>query len=204
MVKVKAGTMCLGKGLGKLVTAIPQDYYIGKYEVTQELWQAVMGENPSKNKGADLPVESVTWYDCQDFIKELNRLTGRCFRLPTTVEWVYAANGGNNGNGYKYSGSNKLSDVAWYDENSKDKTHPIGTKLPNELGIYDMSGNVWEWCQTRELGKSTKRNPIGEEFYKLCGGSWSDNAKYCRSVYADKKKPSFYSVYLGLRLVLSE
>ena len=115
-------------------------YYIGKTEVTQALWQAVMGSNPSRFKGSDLPVECVSWNDCQEFIKKLNRLTGRNFRLPTEAEWEFACRGGNNSRGYKYSGSNDIDNVAWYWDNSGEKTHPVGTKAPNELGIYDMSG----------------------------------------------------------------
>lgn len=211
MVKVEKGsmTMTYGSGLtkllvGKLKASIAQDYYVGKYEVTQALWQAVMGNNPSKNKGDNLPVEKVTWNECQDFIKELNKLTGKNFRLPTALEWFYAARGGNRSHGYKYSGSNKLSEVAWYDSNSKNKTHPVGTKLPNELGLYDMSGNVWEWCQ--DLGKSTKKSSksLHGASRILCGGSWSDNAKYCTSLYLDEKPEGFYSIYTGMRLALSE
>ena len=116
---------------------------IGKYEVTQALWKAVMENNPSGFKGDNLPVECVSWYDCQKFISKLNRITGKKFRLPTEAEWEYAARGGKKSRGYQYSGSNNISDVAWYIINSGDKTHAVGTKQGNELGIYDMSGNVW-------------------------------------------------------------
>lgn len=175
MVKVEKGTISFGKGIKgitKFVANVSNDYYIGKFEVTQALWQAVMGSNPAKNKGDNLPVEKVTWTECQDFIKKLNELTGKNFRLPTALEWVYAARGGSKSSGYKYSGSNKLSEVAWFDSNSKDKTHPVGTKMPNELGLYDMSGNVWEWCQ--DLGKSTKKSSksLHGASRILCGGSW--------------------------------
>lgn len=207
MVKVEKGTISFGKGIKgitKFVASVPNDYYIGKYEVTQALWLAVIGNNPSKNKGDNLPVEKVTWTECQDFIKKLNELTGKNFRLPTALEWVYAARGGSKSSGYKYSGSNKLSKVAWFDSNSKDKTHPVGTKMPNELGLYDMSGNVWEWCQ--DLGKSTKKSSksLHGASRILCGGSWSDNAKYCTSLYLDEKPEGFYSIYTGMRLALSE
>ena len=119
-------------------------YYIGKTEVTQALWKAVMGSNPSYFKSDNQPVENVSWNDCHEFIRKLNALTGQNFRLPTEAEWEFACRGGNNSRGYKYSGSNNLGSVAWYDGNSGNKTHPVGTKAPNELGIYDMSGNVWE------------------------------------------------------------
>ena len=204
MVKVEKGTISFGKGITKFVANVSNDYYIGKFEVTQALWQAVMGSNPAKNKGDNLPVEKVTWTECQDFIKKLNELTGKNFRLPTALEWVYAARGGSKSSGYKYSGSNKISEVAWFDSNSKDKTHPVGTKMPNELGLYDMSGNVWEWCQ--DLGKSTKKSSksLHGASRILCGGSWSDNAKYCTSLYLDEKPEGFYSIYTGMRLALSE
>ena len=207
MVKVEKGTISFGKGIKgitKFVANVSNDYYIGKFEVTQALWQAVMGSNPAKNKGDNLPVEKVKWTECQDFIKKLNELTGKNFRLPTALEWVYAARGGSKSSGYKYSGSNKLSEVAWFDSNSKDKTHPVGTKMPNELGLYDMSGNVWEWCQ--DLGKSTKKSSksLHGASRILCGGSWSDNAKYCTSLYLDEKPEGFYSIYTGMRLALSE
>ena len=121
-------------------------FYLCKYEVTQALWIAVMGENPSNHKGDNLPVEQVSWNDCQNFITRLNSLTDRKFRLPTEAEWEYAARGGNRSHGYKYSGSNNLSEVAWYGGNGGYNTHPVGLKGPNELGLYDMSGNVYEWC----------------------------------------------------------
>lgn len=117
-------------------------YYIGKTEVTQALWKAVMGSNPSYFEGDDLPVEQVSWDDCQEFIRKLNSLTGQNFRLPTEAEWEFACRGGNNSRGYKYSGSNYIDNVAWNWDNSGKKTHPVATKSPNELGIYDMSGNV--------------------------------------------------------------
>ena len=120
------------------------DYYIGKTEVTQALWEAVMGNNPSAFKGENLPVECISWNDCKEFISKLNALTGKTFRMPTEAEWEYAARGGSKSRGYKYSGSGNIDEVAWHKDNSEEKTHEVGTKRPNELGIYDMSGNVGE------------------------------------------------------------
>ena len=182
-------------------------YYIGKTEVTQALWKAVMGINPSRFKGDYLPVENVSWDDCQEFIRKLNSMTGQNFRLPTEAEWEFACRGGNNSRGYKYSGSNNLGSVAWYDGNSGNKTHPVGTKAPNELGIYDMSGNVWEWCadwygdyssgaQTNPTGPYGGSGRVGR------GGSWDFNVRICRSSLRIHSDPTDRNINLGLRLAL--
>ncbi|MGN0033953.1 MAG: formylglycine-generating enzyme family protein [Candidatus Limimorpha sp.] len=181
------------------------DYYIGKYEVTQELWEAVMGSNPSYFKGAKKPVERVSWNDCQEFISRLNSLTGKTFRLPTEAEWEYAARGGKNSCHYKYSGSNNIDDVAWYSSNSGETTHPVGTKAANELGIYDMSGNVEEWCSDRydsySSGAQTDpRGPSSGSYRVLRGGSWFYNARCCRVSYRINGDPSNRYNYGGLRL----
>lgn len=182
-------------------------YYIGKTEVTQALWQAVMGSNPSYFEGDDLPVEQVSWDDCQEFIRKLNSLTGQNFRLPTEAEWEFACRGGNNSRGYKYSGSNYIDNVAWYDGNSGDKTHPVATKSPNELGIYDMSGNVWEWCADwyGDYSSGRQTNPKGPYggSYRVCrGGGWGDGAGDCRSSNRRNGDPTDRNNNLGLRLAL--
>ncbi len=182
-------------------------YAIGKYEVTQALWKAVMGNNPSGFKGDNNPVEQVSWNDCQTFISKLNAITGKNFRLPTEAEWEFAARGGKKSNGYKYSGSNDLDEVAWHDSNSGSKTHPVGTKKPNELGIYDMSGNVWEWCGDwfGNYISSSQTNPTGPtsgSYRVRRGGSWGNFAGNCRVSYRDGSIPGGGGSYIGLRLVL--
>lgn len=159
------------------------DYYIGQTEVTQELWEAVMGNNPSNNKAPHKPVENVSWNDCQNFIRKLNKLTGDNFRLLTEVEWEYAARGGNKSQGYKYSGSNDIDNVAHYKDSSREQTNEVKTKQPNEIGVYDMSGNVWEWCS--DLYDSYDKEKSGEASTDVCkrvlrGGSWRNNANGCR------------------------
>lgn len=182
-------------------------YYIGKTEVTQALWQAVMGSNPSYFEGDDLPVEQVSWDDCQEFIRKLNSMTGQNFRLPTEAEWEFACRGGNNSRGYKYSGSNYIDNVAWYDGNSGDKTHPVATKSPNELGIYDMSGNVWEWCADwygdYSSGRQTNpKGPYDGSFRVNRGGCWFNYARNCRSSIRCDDYPTYRDDILGLRLAL--
>ena len=219
MVRVEAGTFTMGAtpemknpdGDEKPThqVTLTNDYYIGKYEVTQALWQTVMGNNPSKFKGDNLPVEQVSWDDCQEFIRKLNRITGKMFRLPTEAEWEYAARGGNKSRGYQYSGSNNLSNVAWYDDNSGWGTHAVGTKQPNKLGIYDMSGNVLEWCQDwyGEYNSSSLVNPTGANsgsYRVIRGGSWRGAALICRSSCRYNYAPGDRGYDLGLRLVLSE
>ena len=219
MVRVEAGTFTMGatpemknpfddEKPTHQVT-LTNDYYIGKYEVTQALWKAVMGNNPSKHKGDNLPVEQVSWNDCQEFIDKLNSITGKTFRLPTEAEWEYAARGGKKSRGYQYSGSNNLSDVAWYADNSGSKTHAVGSKQANELGIYDMTGNVWEWCQDwyGRYDSSSQVNPTGANSgsYRVShGGSWSFTARNCRSSCRDDITPGYRLNDLGLRLVFSE
>jgi len=186
-------------------------FNIGKYEITQKQWIAIMGKNPSQKKGDDHPVENISWEQAQEFIDKLNKATGKQYRLPTEAEWEYAARGGIKSQGYKYSGSNFLNDVAWVSSKSKVKTGSVGKRKPNELGIYDMSGNVREWCydlygnydsnvQTNPTGSSSGINRV------LRGGRWSSRAQDCRvssrGYYNQKSRGS--NDYFGFRLVLSQ
>ena len=198
-------------------------YCIGETEVTQALWQAVMGSNPSDFtlingyvENLSRPVEMVSWNDCQSFIAKLNELTGKNFRLPTEAEWEYAARGGKNSRGYKYAGSNDINEVAWYFDNIPSQssgnegygTQPVATKAPNELGLYDMSGNVWEWCQDLfgSYSGNAQTNPTGPtsgSYHSRRSGGWSGKARYCR---VSSRSGGFSSTtkasYLGLRLAL--
>ena len=182
-------------------------FSIGETEVTQELWQAVMGSNPCYFKGSKLPVEKVSWNDCQTFITKLNQLTGLTFRLPTEAEWEFAARGGTQSRGYIFSGSNTIGDVAWYTDNSGNSTHPVATKAPNELGIYDMSGNVWEWCQDwyGDYSSGSQINPTGPSSGSLRvrrGGSWGHVATNCRVASRENNSPTRPIDNLGFRLAL--
>ena len=212
MVYVAGGTFQMGSNDGddneKPVHSVTlSDYYIGQTEVTQELWQAVMGSIPSYSgfKGAKNPVNDVSWNDCQEFISKLNSLTGGRFRLPTEAEWEYAARGGNKSRGYKYSGSDYLGSVAWYKDNSGREVHPVGSKSANELGLYDMSGNVYEWCSDWKgsYSSSPQTNPTGASSGSdrvLRGGSYCDGESLCRSAYRSNYFPTYWCSFHGLRL----
>ena len=186
------------------------DFSIGKYEVTQAQWRAVMGKDPAalSFKGCDqCPVERVSWNDIQEFLKILNAKTGKKYRLPTEAEWEYVARGGNQSAGYPYAGSDALAEVAWYNDNSSGKIHPVGQKKANELGLYDMSGNVWEWCQDRYGAYSitSQTNPTGaasgsDRVYR--GGSWGDGERVCRVSLRNYYYWSFRYNSVGFRLVL--
>jgi len=183
-------------------------YYIGETEVSQELWVAVMGTNPSffNYNSSKRPVECISWSQCQEFIRKLGEKTGHSFRLPTEAEWEFAARGGNMTRNYKYSGSDDLASVAWYSGNSKDSTHDIGTTHPNELGLYDMSGNVKEWCQDvyKKYGKTAQTNPMGPsngETRVIRGGDWRCSEKSCRVAIRDySDSPTSGNSHIGLRL----
>lgn len=215
MVAVKGGTFTMGatseqgsdvwdfEKLAHQVTL--SDYYIGQTEVTQALWKAVMGSNPSRRIGDNLPVENVSWNDCQAFIQKLNQLTGKQFRLPTEAEWEYAARGGRKSRDYKYAGGNNIGSVAWYDGNSGKETHAVATKQANELGIYDMSGNVWEWCSDwygdyTSSSQSDPQGPSSGSRRVLRGGGCYNNARYCRVSYRSYGTLGYRINGLGLRL----
>ena len=189
------------------------DYYIGETEVTQELWEAVMGRNPSRFNGyPQKPVEMVTWDDCLDFITKLNNLTGKNFGVPTEAEWEYAARGGNKSKGYKYSGSNTIGNVAWYWDNSSSTTpttYDVKTKQANELGIYDMSGNVDEWCWDwyGNYSSGSQTNPAGASsgsYRVFRGGGWVGDAKGCRVSSRGYGYHDCLDSFIGLRLSLSQ
>ncbi len=214
MVAVEGGTFQMSENRtwqdGTIHDVNLSDYYIGETEVTQELWLAVMSTNPSRFKGnSQRPVESVSWDDCQEFIVRLNEMTGMNFRLPTEAEWEYAARGGNCSQGYKYSGSDNIDEVAWYWNNSDRTTHPVKCKNSNELGLYDMSGNVWEWCSdwysSDYYSISPKDNPQGPSSGSgrvLRGGSWYDISGNCHAVTRDNCDSDYRDDGYGLRLAL--
>lgn len=215
MVKVQGGTFKMGAidGLDAEYDELPSHdvklstFYMCKYEVTQELWTDVMGSNPSDNLGGNLPVESISWNDCQDFIDKLNSLTGMRFRLPTEAEWEYAARGGVNSHGYRYAGSDSIDAVAWY-YNFDETTHAVGLKEPNELGLYDMSGNVMEWCADwhGHYKAGLHRNPTGPktgEYRVTRGGFWESEEKHCTVTYRNPVTPDDSSKTLGVRLAAS-
>ena len=220
MIKVEGGTFSMGATSEQEYDALScekpvhsvtlSDYYIGETEVTQELWEAVMGSNPSYFEGDNQrPVENVSWNDCQKFIKKLNRLTGKEFRLPTEAEWEYAARGGKYSKdyAYQYSGSDNADEVAWYYDNSGITTHSVKTKKANELGLYDMSGNVWEWCNDWWgcYQSNSQTNPTGPsegESRVLRGGGWCYFDMGVRVSRRDYLTPGYRHIIIGLRLAL--
>ena len=178
-------------------TKQPKGFFIGQTEVTQELWEAVMGSNPSSFKGKDNPVEYVNWSECHDFVSKLNKLTGKDYRLPTEAEWEFAARGGNKSQVFEYSGSDDINEVAWNWNNCDETTHPVKTKAPNELGLYDMSGNVCEWCEDLTLFDDSIQTRA------IRGGSWwVDDVDACRISCKRNLWPDNKDNNVGLRLAL--
>ncbi len=216
MVKVEGGTFMMGapsSDAEAYSNEMPQhcvtlsEYYIAETEVTQALWQAVMGSNPSHFKFPDRPVEEISWNDCKTFIEKLNQLTDKQFRLPTEAEWEYAARGGGNSHGYKFSGSDNVDDVAWYTDNCGGETHAVKTKAANELGLYDMTGNVLEWCSDwmAAYTADTVSNPQGPAagFKRvLRGGSLYNDARRLRVTRRSEYNPTFTDYSVGFRLAL--
>lgn len=184
-------------------------YYMAETQVTQALWEAVMGSNPSNWKAPNRPVECVNWNDCQQFLQKLNALTGQKFCLPTEAQWEYAARGGKHSKGYKYAGGNNLDNVAWWDGNSGNETHDVKQKAANELGLYDMTGNVWEWCNDwfdyNYYANSPEHNPQGPGSggnRVLRRGGWFNGARGCRLSCRNGSVPGFRYCSIGLRLAL--
>lgn len=215
MVSIEGGTFTMGatseQGGDARVYEIPahqvtlSSFSIGRYEVTQEEWQTVMGNNPSCFKGARLPVEAVSWDDCEEFIRKLNSMTGQHFRLPTEAEWEFAARGGNRSRGYKYCGSNTVGNVAWYNGNSGSRTHSVGQLSPNELGLYDMSGNVEEWCNDwhdsySSGAQNNPKGPLSGTCRVLRGGNWYLGVGCCRVSYRFFSTPEDRLINVGFRL----
>lgn len=213
MVFVQGGTFVMGSNDGgsdemPAHSVTVSDFHIGKYEVTQKQWRQIMGSNPSFFKGDNLPVENVSWNDVQEFIAKLNEMSGENYRLPTEAEWEYAARGGKKSKNYTHSGSNNLDEVGWYWDNSGNRTHDVGTKQPNELGIYDMSGNVGEWCNdwydVNYYQTSPSSNPQGANSGRsrvLRGGAWGGDNRYCRVADRGWGAPEYRVNLVGFRLV---
>ena len=228
MIYIEAGTFIMGateEQAGASANESPahqvtltKDYYLGETEVTQALWYAVMGQKPTSDGSAwsstyglgdNYPAYNISWNDCQEFISKLNQLTGLTFRLPTEAEWEYAARGGNKATTQTlYSGSNTIGDVAWYDGNSSSSTHAVAGKSANALGLYDMSGNVWEWCNDwyGSYSSGAQTDPTGPSsgsFRVLRGGSWFRDATGCRVAYRYGISVSSRYYYNGMRLALT-
>ena len=222
MIYVEGGIFAMGSDNGDgdeqpIHNVTLSSYYIGKYEVTQELWEAVMGRDViveiSKNFGTscvgdNYPIYYIDREQMTTFCMELSRLTGKKYRLPTEAEWEYAARGGKESKGYVYSGSNDVGEVAWYKSNANTLVHPVGRKKSNELGIYDMSGNMWEWCSDWYDGyyyaNSPTHIPKGAEdgeYHVLRGGSWAFGAESCRITDRDCQYPTAIATNFGFRVV---
>jgi formylglycine-generating enzyme required for sulfatase activity len=215
MIAVKGGSFLMGSTINELGRSNDEiqhlvtlsNFYVGKYAVTQDLWQLIMGNNPSSFKGYNLPVETISWDDCQFFLQRLNQLTGKRYSLPTEAQWEFAARGGTQSKGYIYAGSNNVDEVAEYKGNNNNTTKPVGGKKPNELGLHDMSGNLWEWCQDWKSVYSTvpQSNPPGPSSGSLRvrrGGSWGNEGQRCRAAGRGYDSPSRRNYAIGFRVVL--
>lgn len=206
MVKVDGGSYLWGyegwEDNDDLLSVEVETFYIGKTEVTQELWEAVMGDNPSEFVGKTNPVENVSWEDCMEFVGRLSRLTGRKFRLPNEYEWEYAARGGGKTQSFYLSGSNNINRIAWNRDNSNEQTHPVAQKLDNELGIYDMSGNVWEWCSDTPIIEKDDSSGLTYTYCVYRGGSWMCDENTCRITFRDTDESTAVSNDRGLRIAL--
>jgi formylglycine-generating enzyme required for sulfatase activity len=194
-------------------TVSVSSYYLGKYPVTVKEWKAVMGTTPNSSKNcSECPMENITWYEAMEFISKLNQLTGKYYRLPTEAEWEYAAKGGNMSHGYKFPGSNDPKHVAWYDSISGGVSHPVGQKQPNELGLYDMGGNVWQWCSDwfddKYYSNSPSNNPqgpsAGNNYRCVRGGSWWGPVIDCRSCNRDRYPPDAKDDDVGFRIARND
>ncbi|MBN2833583.1 MAG: formylglycine-generating enzyme family protein [Candidatus Delongbacteria bacterium] len=224
MVLVEGGTFKMGSNVGSIVekpihNVTVSDFFICKTEITQAQFKAIMGNNPSSFKGDNNPVETVSWNDAVEFCKKLSKKEGVTYRLPTEAEWEYAARGGNRSRGYKYSGSDNIGIVAEYNGNNNKSTNPVGGKQPNELGIYDMTGNVWEWCSDRyadnyynNCPSNNPKGPNSGSYRVLRGGSWSDFAGNCHVTFRhyyfpdieNYSLPGYMNDTFGFRIVRSK
>ncbi|HAI77340.1 MAG TPA: hypothetical protein DCM08_13985 [Microscillaceae bacterium] len=227
MLKIKGGSFSMGENLtdlekieldnffsGPIHTATLSDFYLCRFEVTQAVWEALMGENPSKFQDCpDCPVENISWEDCKLFLQRLNQLSGKNYSLPTEAQWEYAALGGAKTTRITtYAGSDLLHEVGWYEENSENRTHPVGEKAPNALGLYDMTGNVWEWCEDwfletfYALPEATELDPVNDDMPSeyphkvLRGGSWANGTSYTRIKNRGMGVIDFPYEMMGLRL----